>query len=272
MRKFGRFMDEASTMGYWVPLAGISGTIATMQTQIQTLRVPSIHFAPSSSNPQEFVGGLGGWAATVMTKPATAVLERLQALTTAVSTLSSIRSRVLAAIHNLAVSKYHSLAFEGLAETIFERHRTGVDRLLASVAPDVLEKLPAIYERLSAGDQEAVSQAMNSVRRMIKSVADQVYPPSDGPVLLDGQKYEVGSDKVLNRLKLFLAERCESKSRKERLHRSIRDIHERASVGSHADITSSEAGALFLAAYLTLGEILEHSEILRAKQATTGTG
>lgn len=261
MKRFGRLTDEASSMGYWIPLGGISGTISAMQTQFQTLKVPNIHFAPSSANPNELVAGFAGMTAKTIVQPAESVLNRLQALTTAVSTLSSIRSRVLAAIHDFAVSRYHSLAFEGVAETIFEKHRTAVDRLLASEAPDVLEKLPAIYDRLSAGDSEAVSQAMNSVRRMIKSVADGVYPPSEDAVEVDGQKYEIGSDKVLNRLKLLLLERCESKSRRERLQRSIRDIHERAAAGSHADITPSEAKALFLAAYLTLGEIIECSGV-----------
>ncbi len=259
-RWFGRIQNEQTGMGYWIPLAGISGTIAAMQVQIQTLRVPDIHFAPSSSNPNEYVAGLG--IATSFTKPAESVLERLQILTTAVSNLSSIRSRVLTAVHDFAVSRYHSLAFEGLAEGIFEKHRTAIDRLLASEAPDVLEKLPAIYDRLSAGDDpEAVSQAMNSVRRIIKSAADQVYAPSETPVSVDGQRYEVGTDKVLNRIKLFLESRCESASRKQRLNRSIRDIHERASAGSHADISPSEARDLFLAAYLTLGEILECSGV-----------
>jgi hypothetical protein len=257
MRRFGRQTDGVMGGEYWVPLAGISGTIAAMQTQIQTLNVPDINFAPSSANPHELVAGLGGLIANTVTQPAREVLSRLQGLTISVSALSSIRSRVLAAIHEFAVSHYHRLAFEGLAESIFEKHRTAVDRLLASEAPDVLEKLPAIYDRLSANDAEAISQAMNSVRRMIKSVADRLYPPSSEPVVQGGQTYGVGSDKVLNRLKLFLDDRCKSGSRRDRLNRAIRDIHERASAGTHVDVTPSEARALFLAAYLTLGEIIE---------------
>jgi hypothetical protein len=96
MQRFGRLTDEKSNLGYWVPLAGVAGTIAAMQAQIQTLQVPNVHFAPSSANPHEFVGGFAGTTADKIAQPANAVLTRLQALTTAVSTLSSIRSRVLA--------------------------------------------------------------------------------------------------------------------------------------------------------------------------------
>jgi hypothetical protein len=185
----------------------------------------------------------------------------MQALTTGVSTLSSIRSRVLAAVHEFAVRQYHALAFEKLSESIFESHRVVIDRVLGEAAPEALAKLPAVMDRLAAGDAEAISQAMNSVRRMIKALADRVYPPTAEPVIVEGQKYEVGADKVLNRLKLFLAGNCPSESRRDRLNRSIRDINERASAGAHADVSHSEARALMLAAYLTLGEIVECADV-----------
>lgn len=260
MRRFGRFTNEAAAMGYWIPLAGIAGTIAAMQTQIQTLRVPDVHFAPSSANPHEFIGGVLGTTAQTMVQPAQTVLVRLQNLTNDVSTLSSIRSRVVAAVHAFAVGSYHRLAFSGLAESIFEKHRRAVDDLMRSVAPEALEKIPAVYDRLAAGDPEAVSHGMNSLRRIIKSLADRVYPASDQPVLIDGQKYEVGTDKVLNRIKLFLLARCPSDSRRDRLCRSLRDIHERASAGAHADIDAAEARTLFLGTYLAVGEVLSFVE------------
>jgi hypothetical protein len=192
-----------------------------------------------------------------MVEPAQTVLIRLQSLTTAVSILSSIRSRVLAAVHDFAVSSYHRLAFSGLAESIFEKHRKAVEELIRSIAPDILLKVPAVYDRLSAGDPEAISQGMNTLRRIIKSLADRVYPASDQPIQIDGQRYEVGTDKVLNRIKLFLLARCPSESRRDRLNRSLRDIHERTSVGAHSDISATEARSLFLNTYLALGEVLE---------------
>ena len=78
--------------------------MAAMQAQIQTLTVPNVHFAPSSANPHEFVAGFAGTTADKIAQPANAVLGRLQGLTTGVATLSSIRSRVLAAVHGFAVT------------------------------------------------------------------------------------------------------------------------------------------------------------------------
>lgn len=97
---------------------------------------------------------------------------------------------------------------------------------------------------------------MNTIRRMIKAFADGMYPPLDEPRLVGTERYEIGQDKVLNRIKLFLLDRCPSKSRAERLAHAVRDICDRASTGAHNDITKVEARSLFLATYSTLGEVL----------------
>jgi hypothetical protein len=115
--QFGRIETADAQYGYWYPLAGISGVIATMQAQIQQLNVPSIQFAPQSANPNELVTGWAGATARALTEPANKVLERLQVLTTTVTTLTSVRSRVLGAIHAFAVRVYYERAFAGLAET-----------------------------------------------------------------------------------------------------------------------------------------------------------
>jgi len=154
------------------------------------------------------------------------------------------------------VETYYRLALTGVGQSVFEQHQVAIDRLLQKHAPDVLEKVPAISERLGAGDPGAVSQAMNSCRRMIKAFADAVYPPGDSPVAVDGRDYQVGSDKVLNRIELHMHGRCASKSRAERIAKNLRRIHARASAGSHAEVTADEARALFLQVYLTLGEAL----------------
>lgn len=264
MLHFGRLDSAEAQYGYFQPFAGISGAIASMQTQIQQLRVPDIQFAPSSANPNELVTGWAGSAVQTIAKPANDVLQRLQTLTTAVTSMASIRSRVLSAIHDFATRIYYERAFAGLAESIFEKHKTAIDELLKTNAADVLEKLPAIYDRLTADDQEAISQALNSVRRMIKAFADAVYPPGEKAVEFNGQHYEIGIDKVLNRIKLFLHGKCSSESRCDRLNKNLRKVHERASAGAHKDVTSEEARALFLQAYLTLGEMLSAASLPEA--------
>lgn len=258
--ELGRVVDMKQQTGYWLPLAGIAGQIASMEAQIRGLQIPSIQFAPSSANPNEYVTGFAGLTADKLAKPAKDVLARLQALTKIVGELSGIRSRVLARVHAFAVGVYHDLAYSGVAESIFAKHKSEVDALLRSEAQEALDKIPALYDRLSAGDREAVSQAMNTLRRMIKAFADRVYPPSDDTRTVDGQSYAIGSDKVLNRIKLYLSDRCSSATRRDRLSRILRDIWERASAASHAEVSPEEAKALFLQTYLSLGEILQATQ------------
>ena len=45
--------------------------------------------------------------------------------------------------------------------------------------------------RLAAGDPESVSQAMNTVRRLIDGVADNLFPARDEPYMLGQTKLKV---------------------------------------------------------------------------------
>jgi hypothetical protein len=259
MDLMGRWTNKELNFGYWIPFAAINGTIAAQQIQIRQTQVPDIQVSVSSANPNEWVAGIAGQNIKELSSPASAVLSRLNDLTSSIATLSGIRSRVLTQVHAFVCQIYYGLAFSGAAESIFQSHQTAIDNLLRGAAPDVLEKIPSISDRLAARDKEAVSQAMNSCRRMIKAFADAVSPPKDSPVTVKGHKVQVGEEKVLNRIYLFLRETCPSETRRKRLNQSLHRIYERASAGTHDDVTPGEARALFLSTYLILGEILETS-------------
>ena len=53
-----------------------------------------------------------------------------------------------------------------------------VDTLIYEHCGDVLDKIPAVMDRLAEGDQEAVSQGLTTCRRIIESFADSTYPPT----------------------------------------------------------------------------------------------
>jgi hypothetical protein len=256
---FNRMTDEKKLRGYWNPLGSLSAWAEVMQTEIKQLRIPDLNVSISSSNPHEWVAGSVNNNVEKVVAPVNAVLKRLHEQTTDVARFREIQSRVMAEIHSFAVQTYYRLAFKNVTDSIFREHQVAIDELLRRDACDVLEKIPAITTRLSEGDTEAISQALNSCRRMIKAFADSVQPPQDGEVEENGGKYCIGSEKVLNRIQYFLSQRCTSKSRKKRIIENLRFLWERVSVGVHNDINSDEARALFLQCYLTLGEILTAS-------------
>lgn len=72
--------------------------------------------------------------------------------------------------------------------------------------------------------------------------------------------HELTQQQVLNRIDEHL-KKCSSKTRRERLSRAVRALYDRASAGVKNDITPGEAQSLFLATYLTLGEIAEATRL-----------
>jgi hypothetical protein len=172
--------------------------------------------------------------------------------------LNQIVKRVRGELHAYVVETYHRFAFSEVANAIFDRHKTTVDSMLRATAEEVIEKIPAIYDRLAAApDPEAVSQAMVSCRRMIAAFADAVCPPRTEPAVDEaGGTHKLTQQEVLNRIDEHL-KKCASRTRRERLSKTLRALYDRVSAGVKDDITPSEAQSLFLATYLTLGEIAE---------------
>ena len=172
---------------------------------------------------------------------------------------SGIQRAVRAEIHRFAAAAHHRFAFTEVASAIFEKHQKTVDALLTGVAPDVVEKIPAIYDRLAAGvqDGEALSQAMASCRRMISSFADAVAPVIDtsGTGSASETQPSLTRQNYLNRIEQFVRDHTSSESRRERLMKTVRLLNERTSAGLKADITADEARDLSALTYLTLGEI-----------------
>jgi len=250
-----RWTDRSKNLGYWIPLAEIDGHIAAKESQLQRLRIPDVNFSPSSANPTETVTGTYGINVTQAMQPVRAISSQMETLATAIATLHGIRSRVLSVLHEFVISTYYQLEFSGMSETIFTKYKATVDEKLIGIAAEVLDKIPAIYERLSAGDKEAISHALDTCRRIIQAFADANYPPQKGTIAIDEEKLNVNSQNYLNRIEAFVATNCKSASRRRRLRKTLREIHERVCAGVHSDVSLDEAKALFVQTYLILGEI-----------------
>jgi hypothetical protein len=58
--RVGRLTDRGKLIGYWQPFAGLLAWARAYEAEIAALKVPDVHFAPSSANPNEWVVGLIG--------------------------------------------------------------------------------------------------------------------------------------------------------------------------------------------------------------------
>jgi len=155
---------------------------------------------------------------------------------------------------------YSTLAFGDIPRQHLDAIRDRVDRLLLDLCPEAVEQFMKAYERLAAGGTEDWSLALTACRRVIKAVADAIFPPRDGEV--SGRK--VGDAQYINRLWAFLDEHLPASSDKDLakahvdyLGSFIQRLNEKASKGVHAKVTHDEAVRSVLYTYLTLGDLLE---------------
>ncbi len=183
--------------------------------------------------------------------------ERILRSSATLSTWTGICGQVVSTVYDMVTEIYHELLFSELQASLFADTQEKVDGALAAASGTALDKIERISDRLRDGDPESVSQALTTCRRLIDSSADYVFPARDEPYTIgDEVNLKVGPQQVLNRLQAHTHACGASKSRRDRLRRTLSDLYDRCSAGTHAEVTIDEARFIFLQTYIALGEIL----------------
>lgn len=186
---------------------------------------------------------------------------RIRAQAEAVGALSAICGQVVATVYDFVAEIYHELLFSDLQASLFADTQARVDGSLAAASGSALAKIERVSARLRDGDPESVSQGLTTCRRLIDSCADFVFPPRpDEYDMGAGLTLKVGQPNVLNRLQAFTHLQGAPKGRRDRLRRTLADLYDRCSAGTHADVTIEEARFVFLQTYVALGEVLTLGE------------
>lgn len=233
----GRWTDKENKKGYWGPLAQHESAILAEKSKLSSMRTPD-----SSSD----------YALAAIAS----VTKAMSSTSAYIATLSGIRSRVLALLHNFVSNVYYEKEFDSLAESIFENYKKDVDLLISRHCGDILEKLPSVMDRLNGSDVESISHAMTTCRRIIESFADSIFPASEETIEIGGNILKLDASKHQNRINAFIHQRTNSQSRKQRLRQNLNNLFDRVSSAVHSDASVEEARALFLNTYLFLGEVL----------------
>lgn len=240
MGKTGRWVNREEKKGYWGPLAQHEAALKAENANLESLKTPDTS---------------GDYAYRVMTLHH----EQVAKTTNNIAKLSGIRSRVLSILHDFVVGIYYEKEFDSLSESIFEKYKSDVDSLISIHCGDVLEQIPLVMSRLAEGQSESISQALTTIRRIIDSFADSIYPARDGTINIGGNELRLDAGKHQNRINAFVFERVESKSRRSKIRQNLSNLYDRVSTGIHNDVSVEEARALFLNCYLLLGEVLHIS-------------
>jgi AbiTii len=244
MTRTGRWVDYEKKRGFWGPLAQQEAVIKAEQTRLISLKLPNT---------------------TESFAIATRVFDTISEAKNRITTLSGVKSRVLALLHGFISEVYYEREFAALAESTFERYKKEVDLKIAAHAGDVLSKIPAVIDRLSEGSEEGVSQALSTCRRILEAFADAIYPPTDATIELGGNTLKLDASKHQNRINAYIAGKTESVSRRQKLRQNLSNLFDRVSTGVHRDVTAEEAYSLFLNTYLFLGEVLHLAIPLKAE-------
>jgi hypothetical protein len=187
--------------------------------------------------------------------------HRIMGYANNLGTWTGICGQVVATIYDMVAEIYHELLFSELQASLFADTQGKVDGSLAVAGGSVLDKIERISDRLRDGDPESVSQALTTCRRLIDSCADCVFPARSEPYAIgDEATLQVGQQNVLNRLQAHTHACGATKSRRDRLRRTLGDLYSRCSAGTHAEVTVDEARFVFLQTYVALGEILTLGE------------
>lgn len=172
--------------------------------------------------------------------------------------------KVKSRLYEYVLNVNYELKFGNITEDIFTRKRKSVDTKLKGICPEAIKKFISVYENLKSDNDEDWANAVHTCRRIIKEVADALYPPSDVPIEEPGRKpMKIGEDQYINRLIQYINSKSTSEtfssivgSHLKFIGERLDGIHNAANKGTHAEVTLDEAERYIIYTYLAIGDIL----------------
>jgi hypothetical protein len=235
----GRVFEQTDEDGNTKPLAHTQSisefeqTINLTPTALQAARDADVSI--SSANPNQTV-----WTPSNNARERSVLILRHE---TAVRWLANSRKL----IHRYVLLKHYELKFSGISDDIFSRLRTRVDSHVGKLVPESINKFSSVYNNLLSENPEDWSNAVHSCRRILKDLADSLYPPCEDRVVKEGKKsktIKLGQDQYVNRLIAFIEAKTSSERFTAIVGSHLRFIGERldsivdaSHKGSHSTIT-----------------------------------
>ncbi|OBB90717.1 hypothetical protein [Mycobacterium sp. 852002-40037_SCH5390672] len=182
--------------------------------------------------------------------------------------LKNVLAKIRQAVHDYLVATEEELESGRADSKFFDQVYGRINSLLSKYAPEAAVNFVAAQERVSSNDDEAISHALTSCRRMIKSLADSLYPATNEEIVgTDGVPRKMTDDAYKNRLLKFVQDNIGKHKSGAVLQAVIGDLGNRlgaldalASKGVHAKPTLEEAHTCVLQTYLLAGDLLAIAE------------
>lgn len=227
--------------------------LETSRTQLSVARDPDV--SVQSANPQQWV-----------MNPMGNTLER-NLLSNTIRKNSQLLKAAKSQIYRYVLDIHYELRFGSVQEEIFQKTRHFVDLKLSEMVPEAVSKFISAFDNLKSENPEDWSNAVGSCRRILKAVADKLYPPNPGgqeEIEKNGKRIKVGPDHYLNRLILYVQDKSKSRTFKSIVGSHLEYFVERLEAvlsaghkGAHEDIqTAEEAERYIIYTYLLIGDLL----------------
>lgn len=209
--------------------------------------------AVSSSNPSQYVFS-----------PIGNTVER-STLRQMIAEKSRRLDQLRTAYYNYVLGVYYEMKFKNIAEDIFHNRKIIVDKALSKYLPDTFEKFVSVYENLKSEKAENWANAVHSCRRVLKDLADFLYPASDEEIeIREGKLLKLNDANFIARLKQFVLKNKDSQSFQkivgshlEYIGDRIDSIYKTTTKGSHAKVDQKEAESYVMYTYMLVGDIME---------------
>jgi len=176
----------------------------------------------------------------------------------------SVLERVRDAIWTFLVDTEQEMQDGQASSSIFDRAQVYINAALATHAPDAATSFVAAQDRLQSGGREDLSHALTSCRRVIKALADALFPATDEEVKgEDGIVRKMTDELYRNRLLQYVRLELGRHGQHDVIKATIQSLGARltsldglASKGVHDDVSLAEAEACIVWTYLLAGDIL----------------
>lgn len=171
--------------------------------------------------------------------------------------LQGLYNRLLETVNTLLLE----LEYGEILRDIFESLQDKVNTKLLQISKPALEELNHSFSKIKEDKPQDWSDVALSCRRMMKYVADAIFPPrAEDRYGKDGKIHSLKDDKVVNRLMAFIdsgiSENDDNKKETIKYFDSvINKIWKAFSKGVHTKITREDAERLLIDSYLFLSDL-----------------
>ncbi|MDE0490343.1 MULTISPECIES: helix-hairpin-helix domain-containing protein [Psychrobacter] len=153
------------------------------------------------------------------------------------------------------------LKYSGTVKSSFDLLKDAVDDKFLEINPELAEQLMLAFKSISSDNKEEWSQALTTCRRLLESLADNLYPANDK--IINNRTFK--QNQYVNRLWQFMHEAIQSDTNKtlakahvDYLGSWLERNNKATNKGVHDEVTQLEATKFVFHIYLMLADLLEY--------------